>query len=199
MAYPPRICEPNYTYHVTSRCIDRQNLMKPKKMKNLMIKVMKMAEKKYLFELFNLALLDNHFHFYIRTVEDGVTISRLMQFVKSQYARRYNKMMNRTGPFWNERFRDTIIEMTKNPEYIFHWINNYISYNPVRKKYVNDPRDYEYCFINFYLDENYKPPLKLTYHKYFLKLGKTFKERVEKFLEYEEMYRKKIFPECVFA
>ena len=199
MATPKRIRKPNLTYHIYSRCADLKNLMELNEMKDLMIKVMGMAEKKYMFELINLAILDNHFHFIIRTVEDGVDISRLMQFIKSQYARRYNKKMNRKGPFWNERFGDTIIEMTENPEYTFHWINNYISYNSVRKNYVNDPRDYEYCFIKFYLDEKYESPLKLTHHEYFLKLGKTFKERVLRFLEFEEMYRKRIFPEYVFT
>jgi len=43
-----------------------------------------------------------------------------------------------------------------------------------------------------YLDENHISPVKITLHKYFMKLGNTFKERVEKFLEYEQAYRKRL-------
>ncbi|MFC1669460.1 transposase [Spirochaetota bacterium] len=199
MSNPPRICKPNLTYHVYSRCIEKKDLMKPIKMKDLLIRVMKMAEEKYIFNLILFAIIDNHFHFFIQTVEGGATISRIMQFVKSQYARRYNKMMNRTGPFWNERFGDTIIEYVNDPESLFFHIFCYIGFNPVRKGYVNDPRDYEYSSYKCYFDETYVPPIKITFHKYFLNLGNTFKEQVHKFLEYEEMYRKRIFPESLYT
>ncbi|MFC1671493.1 transposase, partial [Spirochaetota bacterium] len=174
MSNKPRVCKPNLTYHVFSRCVDNKNLMKHKHMKDLMLSVINMALKKYKFNLSSYIILDNHFHFFIKTVKDGATISIIMQFIKSQYARKYNKRMNRIGPFWNERFGDTIIENTKEPEFLFHWITLYIAYNSVRKGYVNDPRDYKYCSINFYLDKEYKPPVKITRHKYFENLGNTF-------------------------
>jgi len=189
MSNKPRICEPEKTYHTRSRCIDRSMMMKHRKMKDLMLKVMNMAMEKYHFELINYVIMDNHFHFYIRTVIGGESISRIMQFIKSQYARRYNRMNGRIGPFWNERFSDTIIEYSEDPEEVFNYINQYIMYNPVRAGYVSDPRDYRYGCIHFYLDESYVPPVKLTHHKYFLKLGKTFKERSRKFRAYEEKFR----------
>ena len=106
--------------------------------------------------------------------------------------------MGRIGPFWNERFGDTIIENAKDPEFLFHWIVLYIAYNSVRKGYVNDPRDYEYSSINFYLEKDYEPPVKLTRHEYFENLGNTFEERVKKFLIYEEIYRKRLFSKLIF-
>ena len=194
MSNKRRICKPNLTYHTYSRCCNNMNLMKHKQLKELMIKVLKMALKKYNFKLNNLAILNNHFHFYIKTVKNGPNISTIMQFVKSQYATRYNKKMNRIGPFWNERFGDTIIEYMENPEFGFLWVNLYIAYNPVRKEYVNNPRDYEYCCINSYFDKDYIPPLKITLHEFFLDLGKTFEERASKFREFEDMFKKISFP-----
>ena len=78
--------------------------------KDLLIDVLVMAQNKYSFEIIYYTIMDNHFHFIFRTIEDGETVSRIMQFIKSQFARRYNRKMNRTGPFWNERFKDSIIE-----------------------------------------------------------------------------------------
>lgn len=194
-----RTCMPEITYHTMSRCIETRHLMRPNIMKNLMLLVLKQALEKYNFQLVAYTIMDNHFHFFIRTVQDGETISRIMQYIKSQYARRFNKMTGRTGPFWNERFKDTIIEFSKDPERLFFIILLYIFYNPVRSKQVQDPRLYSYGCINAYLDEQYKSPIKITLHSYFISLGSTFKERVNKFLEYEEMYRKRLFPDIIFS
>jgi putative transposase len=168
-------------------------------MKELMLYVIDLALDKYHFELINYTLMGNHFHFLIRTLNNGESISRIMQFIKSQFARRYNRMMNRTGPFWNERFSDTIIELTTDPVSTFFVVLLYIAYNPVKSKIVADPRDYPYGGIRCYLSEEYIPPVKITLHEYFLKLGTTFEERVRKFLEYEDRYRKRVFPESLFV
>ncbi len=199
MSNPIRRCAPDLTYHVYSRCIDKSNLMKADRMKDLMIKVMNMALAKYRFELFSYVIMHNHFHFFIRTVEDGESISRIMQFIKAQYARRYNKLMVRSGPFWNERYGDTIVEESEDPGTAFNYINCYIINNPVRANYVTDARNYKYGCVHFYLDENYESPVKLTYNKYFINFGVTFKERVRKFLEIEEQLCRKIIPESVFV
>ncbi|MFC1669528.1 transposase [Spirochaetota bacterium] len=198
MSNKPRVCKPNLTYHVFSRCVDRKNLMKHKHMKELMISVINMALIKYKFELSTHIILNNHFHFIIKTVTDGASISIIMQFIKSQYARRYNSKMNRIGPFWNERFGDTIIENAKDPQFLFNWIILYIAYNAIRKGYVNDPRNYEYSSIKYYLMEDYEPSVKITRHEYFEKLGSTFAKRVNELLKVEEMYRKRLFPEYLF-
>lgn len=194
-----RICLPEVTYHTTSRCIEKKPLIRSKKMKELMLHVLQMALERYDFELISYTIMDNHFHFYIKTLKDGEPISRIMQFIKSQFARRYNRIMNRTGPFWNERFTDTIIELTEAPEQTFWHVFFYIGYNPVRSNYVSDPRQYRYGSFRAYLDEEYEPPVPITLSEYFLKLGSTHGERVKKLLEYEELYRKRVFPEGLFA
>ncbi len=158
-------------------------MMKRNKMKNLMLTVIAMAQEKYLFDLISYVIMDNHFHFIIRTVENGAPISRIMQFIKAQFALRYNRIMNRTGPFWNERYGDTIIEEQGFPEDAFNNINSYIINNPVKANYVNAAEDYKYSSIHFYIDENYISPVKLTFHEYYLRLGSSFRQRADRFLE----------------
>jgi putative transposase len=198
MSRKPRICLENATYHTMSRCIEKRPLMRPDKVKDLMIFVLKNALEKYDFDLIEYVIMDNHFHFYIKTVKNGQNISRIMQYIKSQFARRYNRIMNRTGPFWNERFSDTIIELSRDPRTVFFIILEYIGFNPVRSSYVKDPREYPYSSYKCYVDENYKSPVKITLHQYFLQLGNTFEERVKKLQEYEEIYRKRLFPDCLY-
>lgn len=180
------------TYHVYSRCIDKQNLMKEDRIKDLMIQVVKETQEKYNFELNAFEILDNHFHFLIKVTNSTDTISKILQRIKSVFARRYNKLHDRSGPFWNERFGSSIVEKATIPFLYFFNIICYMAYNSVKMKLVDDPRNYKYSSINCYLDENYKCQLKITLHKYFLELGRNFNERVEKFLEFEKIYLEKL-------
>ncbi len=193
-----RICMPELTYHTMSRCIEGKHLMSSDEMKDLMLQVLRKALEKYKFELIFYTLMDNHFHFLIRTINEGETISRIMQYIKAQFARRYNRIMNRIGPFWNERFRDNIIELANDPVATFFAVFFYLAYNPVKSKIVVDPRNYPYSSILCYLSDNYISPVKITLHECFLQLGKIFAERKRVLLDLENMYRKRIFPESLF-
>ncbi len=198
MSRKHRKCMPETTYHVTSRCIERKLLMKSEEFKKLMIEVLNLALEKYDFELIAYTIMDNHFHFCIKTTKHGHTISRIMQFIKSQFARRYNRIMKRIGPFWNERFSDTIIEMQNDPIAYFITILLYFAYNSVRSNIVRDPRNFQFSSFRCYVDKNYISPVNITLHEYFIKLGSTFEERVKKLLVYEEMYRRRIFPGNIY-
>lgn len=190
-----RIRLPGLTYHVMSRCIEKKPLMKHKYLKDLMLSVLNQALEKYVFELSSFTIMDNHFHFLIRTVAGGEDISRIMQFIKSQYARKYNKIMNRTGPFWNERFSDRIIEYAEDPILAFNNVIQYMAENPVRSGYVKDSRGYKYSSYRCYIEENYQPPVKITLHPFFLGLGSNFKECAQAILDFEESYKMIILPE----
>lgn len=190
MSQKLRIRLPGITYNVFSRCIDNKPLMNSANMKNLMIQILNMALAKYTFELCAYTIMDNHFHFLIHTTQGGADISQLMQFIKAQYARRYNKITKRTGPFWNERFSDQIIETADSPMKVFNNTILYMAYNPVRSGYVKDPRDYIYSSFNCYLVENFISSVKITLHQYFLNFGHTFKECASVLLNFEFQYNK---------
>ncbi len=187
-----RICEPNLTYHICSRCVENRDLILNDYFKDIMLDTLKSAMGKYNFELIAYEILHNHFHFIIRTVEGGESISRIMQYIKSRFAQHYNRINKREGAFWSERFKSKIIEYSDNPKVYLLWLLWYLGFNPVRKKIVSDPRKSKYGSINVYLDENYKSPVKITIHKYFIQLGNSFKERVRMFLYYEDAHRKRL-------
>ena len=162
MGYPKRICKPNLTYHICSRCIGGSHLMELNKFKDLFLKVLSMAEEKYRFEISNYVIMPNHFHIFIKTLCSEDTISQIMQFIKSQYATRYNKMTNRIGPFWNERFKDTIIDYTEDPLYVYNYICTYINFNPVRKNYVIVSIFFRTFFLTPRSDRIFMPIFLLT-------------------------------------
>ena len=176
------------TYHCYSRCHDKQNLLLGSFGKQILIEAIQMCQKKYNFELNAVEIVANHIHLIIRTLENGETISLIMQYIKARVAEKYNKAMNRSGAFWLGRFGCKIVEESDDPRPYFFRLIWYIAYNPVRKGLSPNPRENPIGFINCYLIENYELPIKITLHPYFYDLGDTFEERVEKFLLYEDMY-----------
>ena len=155
MSNKPRLCLPEHTYLVSSRCLQALDLMKKGIYKDILLGAVEMAKEKYEFEFVGYAILDDHFHFLIRTLNKEDTISRIMQYIKSRFALRFNRMNGRIGPFWNERFRDKIIEKSSHPEFLLNWLLWYFAYNAVTKGYIDVPWNYRHSSINAYLEENF--------------------------------------------
>jgi len=183
-----RKCLPEVTYHCQSRCIELRDLFASRLAKKIAISVINRTLEKYTFELVFLEFVQNHFHLIIRTVDDGETVSRIMQYIKSRIAEQYNDKVNRTGPFWNERFRSDIIEEYENPRRALLYLIWKISYNLVRKGIIRNPRESEYGTIRAYLEESYVPKVKITLHRFFLDLGQSFEDCAREFLSFEQFY-----------
>jgi len=191
MSDPVRICLQGVTYHCYSRCIEKRNMLSPDYVKELAAEAINMALERYDFQLVHMEFVENHFHLLIKTSENGQTISRIMQYIKARITEKYNRAHKRTGTLWNERFNCKIVEQQEDPENYFLSLLWYIAYNPVRKRIISDPRKSEFGTIRAYLEEDFKPKVKVTVHDYFIALGKSFEERVKYLLEYEVLYRDK--------
>jgi len=187
-----RIIGQGLTHHCFTRCHGKRNLLMGKYGKKYFIESVLMCQEKYDFELVAAEIVANHIHLLIKTKEDRETISLIMQYIKSRIAEKYNKAMQTSGSFWNERFESRIIEESDNPEQYLFWLLWYIGFNPVRKGLTRDPRNNDIGFINCYLSEDFEAPVKITLHPYFVKLGETFGDCVKKLLYYEDAYRKRI-------
>lgn len=102
--HPPEIRE----YHCVSKCVDDQHLLTPTEETTYIIaRVWEMAQAKYDFTLCALMGMSNHTHDEIRLGQ--TPLPRIQQFVKSQIARRMNRVLGRSGAFWMRRYHDTAI------------------------------------------------------------------------------------------
>lgn len=191
MSNLPRRFGPNLTYHVKSRCDHLANLMEDAAVKKMFLEVMKQTKKRYNFKLINYIIMDNHFHFIIRTVEGGAPISRIMQFAKARMAERYNRATGHIGSFWNERYTDVIVEEQDNPTLYLFRLLWHMAYNPVREGKCSDPRDYPWSSLPSYLGKEVYAPVQVEHHHYFEELGDSPVERIRKFIFYEDAYRKR--------
>jgi REP element-mobilizing transposase RayT len=72
-------------------------------------------------------------------------ISEYVRAIKQTFSRWYNKMNNRTGYFWGDRFKSVLIEKG---EALINCLA-YIDLNPVRARIVNRPEDYRWSGIGY--------------------------------------------------
>ncbi|MEW6526367.1 MAG: transposase [Spirochaetota bacterium] len=191
MARKLRVQMPGLTYHITSRCIEWRNMLEEDYFKACFVEILRRAKEKYPFKIIAYCIMDNHIHLVIHTVDDGAPIGRIMQYIKARFAELYNKVTGRTGPFWNERYKDSIVEFARDGFHYLLWLLWYLAYNPVRKNLCSDPTAYTYSSIKAYLQKDADVGVPIDYHDYFKELGKTFAERVKRFMRYDEIYRKR--------
>ncbi|MEW6526684.1 MAG: transposase [Spirochaetota bacterium] len=191
MARKLRVQMPGLTYHITSRCIEWRNMLEEEYFKACFVEILRRAKEKYPFKLIAYCIMDNHIHLVIHTVDDGAPIGRIMQYIKARFAELYNKVTGRTGPFWNERYKDSIIQFAKDGFHYLLWLLWYLAYNPVRKNLCSDPTTYHYSSIKAYLQEDADVGVPIDHHDYFVQLGETFAKRVASFMHYDAIYRKR--------
>lgn len=192
MPRKPRIILQEVTYHCYSRCLRKRYFFNKSYARQYLVDAINMCHEKYRFDLIAAEPVGNHIHLVISTVENGETISRIMQFIKARVAEKYNRRTGDTGPFWNERYGCTIIEHSDDPRQYLLNLLWYIGYNPVRKNISSDPRKNFIGFINCYIDKKFQCRVTITIHKYFSTLGTTFEACITGFLKYEKVYRQRM-------
>lgn len=178
----------NVTYDCYSRCIELRSLMSSSQMKKIASDVIDRALDKYSFELNHIVISNNHMHIRVTTLNCRHTISRIMQFIKSQIALKINRIMGRIGPLWNERFKSIIIEEAVNPIKTFFHLLFHSEYSEVRSKIVDDPRKNRFGAINYYLNEWRNSEFRIKLHKYYMDLGDSLIARVFEFEKLERLY-----------
>lgn len=191
MPRPYRIRQPNLTYHITSNCIEWRDMIAEDAIKEIFLEVLRRSKQKYRYKLIGYCIMPDHIHLIIHTVEGGASISRIMQYIKARFAEMYNRLLKRTGPFWNGRFKDSIVQFARDAFHYLLWLLWYLAFNPVRKRICTSPFQYRYSSIRAYTEEEADVGVDVEHHDFFLQLGDSFKERLKRFLRYEEMYSKR--------
>jgi len=139
-----RILRNNASYHVIARANRKEFIMESKENKDLFLAVLKEAKKRYKFIVKNFCIMGNHVHLIIKPLKKE-NLSKIMQWILSVFAIRYNKFYNITGHVWYDRFCSKIIEDIRQLITTFR----YIAENPVRAGIVNKPDEYKYNGITF--------------------------------------------------
>jgi len=126
------------TYHVTSRTNRKTDAFSGNGGQRILLQVIREAEEKYGFILHNFCIMPNHFHLLI-TPQGETNLSRIIQWIKTKSAKRWNFTNNLTDHFWGERFYSRPIKNEEEYNIVF----NYIDQNPVKAGLVSNPHDWK--------------------------------------------------------
>jgi putative transposase len=106
----------------------------------MFLETVRRAKEKYSFRIINVCVMDNHFHLMIEPGRDE-SLSKIMQWILSVFARQFNRAFSLQGHVWYDRFKSKIVSSLRQ----FMATFAYIDENPVRAKLAARSTDYPYC------------------------------------------------------
>ncbi|MDP2599719.1 MAG: transposase [Deltaproteobacteria bacterium] len=142
----PLIHIPNGIYAVVSKCNNNEFLFDSPHKFDLYIRHLIECKKIFGFRMYDIGCMSNHVHELYRIPTD-VAISQILQRVKGEFSRKFNKKFGRSGHFWRNKPFYRIIE---NERYAFNNMN-YFHWNPVKAGLVKRPEDWPYSGYRFHI------------------------------------------------
>lgn len=136
----PRFAPFGFAHHVTSRSINREKIFGKKEYKDYFVELLEKAQKKFNCKISNFCIMNTHFHLLIEPLGED-TLSQIMQWIKSMYARRYNKKEKRHGHVFAGRFKNKVIRTVTQFYYVFRYISRNVKDLPGKVK----PEKYKHC------------------------------------------------------
>ena len=172
--------------------INKLNIFENNIEKNAYLKYLSNEKKKYDIKILAYVIMDNHIHLLIYD-EKEENVSKWMQIVNTKYAKFYNKVHERVGYVYRDRFKSKpILDRT----YLYN-VLAYIHFNPVEAGISKELGQYSFSSYNDYLynrkskeeimllfnNEDYQSIFNLIHKKYYKKMLLKSSESPEKILE----------------
>lgn len=110
----------------------------------MFLETVQRAKAKYSFRIINMCVMDNHFHLMIQPGR-GESLSKIMQWILSVFARQFNRTYSLQGHVWYDRFKSKIVSSLRQ----FIATFGYIDENPVRAELVARSADYPFGGLAF--------------------------------------------------
>ena len=141
----------NGLHHVTQRGLDRANIVRDNDDRSHWWRLFDRVAVRCGWRVFAVALLDNHFHIYLRTPHPN--LSDGMRDLDGGYASLFNQRHKRVGPLYQGRFKSILVENESHS-----WeLSRYVHLNPCRASLAHAPFEYRWSSYRFYLDGTRAP------------------------------------------
>ena len=111
-------------YHIIIRGIDKQDIFYNDRDREFMLKQLLEIKKKFNLQIYAYCLMFNHIHLVIRVQKD--LLSKSIQSLEIRYSQYFNKKYERTGAFFEERFKSKSVHDKK---YLLD-VCRYVNRNP---------------------------------------------------------------------
>lgn len=146
MPRQPRLLLSKSYYHVMTRGNNKNQIFRAKSDYLYYLKRFKQFKRELQFDLFHYCLMPTHVHQLIRT-QKAADYSLFMKKINLAYFHYYRRKYGWIGHFWQDRFKSQPV----GKDNYFIQCGKYIEMNPVRKKIVANPKDYQFSSYEFYL------------------------------------------------
>lgn len=175
----------NLCFHVTTRCNNREFRLTRHECRQVFLYVLKKAIVKFDFKLYGICIMSNHVH-YLLMPEKPNQLSQIMHWVNWYLAMCFNRMLNRTGHFWEKRYYSSSFEMNDHQRAL-----NTLRYIHGNPKSANMQQGFFYDFSNYGTHERLTDDGLTVWHPAFLALGESLDECAEKYKGFCQKYQPK--------
>jgi putative transposase len=185
MSRKPRYLRPNYGYHVTTRCNNREFKLIQPECREVFLFTLKRAIEKFNFKLYALCLMSNHVH-YLLEPANPEDLPRIMHWINWYSAMCFNRMLNRTGHFWEKRYHSSGFEKTDYKRAL-----NTLRYIHANPKAAGMQQGFFYDFSNYGTYDRLSDDGLTQWHPAFLALGESLEECAAKYRGFCQRYKPK--------
>ena len=188
MSRKQRTLKSGYVYHVTTRCNNREFKLSRRDCREVFLYAIKQTLNKFDFRLYALCIMSNHVHYLIEPKQPE-DLPKIMHFLNWYTAMCFNRMLKRTGHFWEKRYFAEGFPVDDKDRAL----------NTLRYIHGN-PKAAKMRTTFFYEFSNYGSYEKLTndgltqWHPAFLQLGTTLEDCAQKYRGFCIRYQPKSKP-----
>lgn len=189
MPRQPRQLKENHCYHITTRCNNRDFRLTQLACKEILISALKRCQDKYAFKLYGLCIMSNHVH-YLLEPQNSTELPKIMHWLNWFTAMCFNRLLNRTGHFWEKRYYSTGFPNTD-----YRRVLNTLRYIHANPKAANMQQGWFYDFSNYGIYDRLSHDGITQWHPAFLALGTTLDICAAAYRQLCKKYRPKPKPE----
>jgi putative transposase len=174
----PRILVDAGYYHVFTRGNDRKKIFHNKQDYKFFFKIISKYLNKFQINILNYCLMPNHIHFLIQA-QKARELPKFMQAILQVYAGYFREKYNSVGFTFQNRYKSKFIDKES---YLLECAR-YIERNPIRDKVVNDPLNYPWSSLSFYVGGK-DTGIITTINPLYLSLAETEPKRQQIYKDY---------------
>ncbi|MGD1912598.1 MAG: transposase [Rivularia sp. (in: cyanobacteria)] len=103
MSRPRRNFQSGFSYRITTRCNNHEFRLTRLECREVLLYAIKKAQQTYDFKLYALCIMSNHVHYLLEPKQPD-DLPKIMHWLNWYTAMCFNRMLNRTGHFWEKRY-----------------------------------------------------------------------------------------------
>ena len=189
MSRVPRQLQAGFCYHITVRCNNREFRLTRFECREVLLYAIQKCQIKHKFKMYALCIMSNHIHYLIEP-QQPEDLPKIMHWLNWYSAMCFNRLLNRTGHFWEKRYHSSGFPMSD-----YRRALNTIRYIHANPKAANMQQGFFYDFSNYGTYDRLTQDGITQWHPAFLALGATLELCAEAYRRFCKRYKPKPKPE----